>query len=391
MKYFSVPSDFKTDTIDRLAALNNMCRGAKVIETYGNITRGEFFESGRAVSQLPEVNLDELAVYVQYAKKKNIHFNYTVNAPYISNREFTPEGVRELKLFLRNLYDIGIRFLTVTLPSVMMLVKSTGYPFKVKASAICTINNANKAMASKRMGYERIVLDQAISRDFHILRRIRNRFGENVEVIVNTPCYKDCMTRMVHYLEIGGDSIGKTNEISFNYYEHMCMARRYEDAAKWLKLNWVRPEDLEYYTAAGINYFKLQGRQNIKKGADVVRALEYYLKEDYNGNLVDLLNLFAPINTFNIFVDNKKLKDFIKPFAGSDNFCARDCPACNYCETFAKKCIDLREADEVGRSALQFYRQYDQFNRMLKEIKIPENKKMSPLQNKLDVDGDFGF
>ncbi|MGD2087801.1 MAG: U32 family peptidase [Candidatus Aminicenantes bacterium] len=388
MKYFSVPADFKKETLDRLHALNQSYRDSKVIALYGSITRGEFFECGRAVSQLPQVNMEELAEYIHYAKEKNIYFDYTVNAPYMHNREFTPKGARKLYHFLKRLYEIGVRSLTVTLPSVMALVKSMEYDFTIKASTICTANNANKAMALKKMGYERMVVDQSINRDFHILRRIRNRFGHQVEMIVNTPCYKDCQTRLIHYMEIGGDSVGNTNDASFNYYEHMCMARRYKDVSNWLKLNWVRPEDLKYYSHIGINYFKLQGRQTIIKGADIVKTLECYFKEDYDGDLVELINLFAPMNTFKVFVDNKKLEGFIKPFVEKDNFCTRDCPACNYCETFAKKCINIREAEEINRAAKQFYQQYDRYNNMIKEINAQET---SLLQDKLECDGDFGF
>ena len=388
MKYFSVPADFRNETIDRYEELNNAYPDSKVVEVYGSITRGEFFESGRAVSQLPRVDLEGLKNYVHYAKQKNIDFDYTLNAPYMHNKEFTYNGVLRIKHFLKELYESGVRLLTVTLPSVVALVKSGGYDFSLKASTICSITNANKAVALKKMGFDRMVVEQSISRDFHTLKRIRNRFGDKVEIIVNSPCHKDCTCRMMHYLEIGGDSVENTNEASFNYYEHMCMSRRYEDIANWVKLNWVRPEDLKYYTSIGINYFKLQGRQAIKKGADIIKALECYFKEDYDGDLVDLINLFAPMNAFKASIDNKKLEGFIKPFVENDNFCIRDCPACNYCEAFAKKYLQSPELEEVNRLARQFYQQYDKYNQMIKQIEIEDT---SFLQDKLEDEGDFDF
>jgi collagenase-like PrtC family protease len=388
MKYFSAPVDFKETTIDQYDELNKQYPDSRVTETYGNATLGECLESGRAVSQLPGVDLNRLADYVHYSRQKQIGFNYTVNAPYMQNREFTEAGVLKIRNFLTDLYEAGVRTLTVTLPSIAALVKSTGYDFHLKASAICSINNANKAAAYKKMGFRKIVVEQSINRDFHLLRRIVNRFGDNVEIIVNTPCHKDCTWRMMHYLQLSGDSLLETNEVSFNYYEHICMARRYEDIGNWLKLNWVRPEDLHYYKAIGINHFKLQGRQTVIKGGDFVRTLEYYFKEDYDGDLIELINLFAPMNTFKVSVDNKKLAGFIKPFVEKDNFCARDCPSCGYCDRFAGKNLDTEEAREVSRKAHQFYRQYDRYNKMLRSLKP---RQPAFLENKMQDSGDFDF
>ncbi|MCP4157978.1 MAG: hypothetical protein GY757_60280, partial [bacterium] len=255
MKYFSVPSDFKKKTIDEYDRLNQTYTGSRVIETYGNLTLGNMFGCGRSISQLPEVDFQTLKDFVKYSRQKNIDFNYTINTSHMLNKEFTEEGVMQLKLFLGELYEAGIRGLTITLPSLFELVRSSGYEFKLKASAICSIDNANIAVAFKNMGAERIVVKELINRDFGTLKRIRKNFGEKIEIIVNSPCHMDCWYRMSHYNQQSGDSIDSTNATSFNYYEHKCMLRRYSDLGNWAKVIWVRPEDLKYYTEIGINYF----------------------------------------------------------------------------------------------------------------------------------------
>jgi len=176
MKYFSIPADFKKESIDRLHELNLTSQNSRVFETYGSISRGEFLECGRVKSQLPEVGFLELADYADYAKQKNIDFNYTLNSPYMHNMEFTSNGILKLKSFLHKLYQNGIRSLTVTLSPLVKLIKSTGLDFHIKASTICSINNANKAVALKKIGFDRLVVDQSISRDFFTLRRTRDRF-----------------------------------------------------------------------------------------------------------------------------------------------------------------------------------------------------------------------
>ncbi len=397
MKCFSVPADFKKETIDAYEKLNNAYKDARVIETYGNISVDNFLESGRATSHIPPVGFPELCDYVKYSKKKNIEFNYTLNASYMHNKEFTVEGMVEIKRFLKRLYDIGVRSLTVSLPSLIEIVKSTGYDFEIVASVICQITSANKAMGYKEMGVERILVDETVTRDFKTIRNIRNAFGENVEIIANSLCLMTCKYRMFHYNQLCGDSIGDSNPVSVNYFEHRCLLQRYGEIDNFLKLAWIRPEDIKYYMNAGINYFKLQGRQTVLKG-DPVRTLECYFKESHDGNLLDLLNMFALMNRFDIFVDNKKLEGFIKPFYEKDNFCANNCMECNYCKSFVKKCIDYEKAKEIMDLAVEFYSGYDSFNELKKNTEPGEEPGEStvetvvPKSSILEKDqGDFVF
>jgi collagenase-like PrtC family protease len=387
VKYFSVPADFNKETIDKYDALNRKYSDSRISETYGNLTMGNRFGCGRSISELPEVDFLALQDFIKYSRQKDIEFDYTLNTSHMMNREFTGEGVREIKQFLSDLYDSGVRRITAALPSVIDIIRSTGLDFEIKASAICSIDNANKALAFKKMGVSKIVTKELINRDFHRLRRIRKVFGEKVEIIVNTPCHMDCAYRMSHYNQQSSDSITSTNPTSFNYYEHKCMLRRYGDLGNWLKTCWVRPEDLKYYMQIGINYFKLQGRQAIKKGGDVVRVAECYFKEEFDGDLVDLINMFAPLNSFKLHIDNKKLEGFLKPFVEKDHFCVRDCTECDYCDAFAKKCVDPKEAEEISAAATRFYEEYDQYGRLLDSVQA--KKKVAAGNVYQDDDEDF--
>lgn len=383
MKYFIMPADFKKETIDEYEKLNNTYKDSRVIETYGNITIESNMESGRAVSQLPVVDLLGLQEFIAYSKQKNIDFNYTINAPHSQNKEFSEKGVLEIKNFLRNLYEVGCRSLTIALPSLVELVKSTGYDFKIKASTLCQITNANKALAYKRMGMERIVPDESINKDFFALKRIRDAFGDKIEIIVNPICYKDCIYRMFHYNQVAVDSVGVTNEVSTNYYEHRCVLQRYGDISNLLKLGWVRPEDLKYYTRIGIYYFKLQGRHLVLKG-DAVRTLKAYLDETFDGDVMDLINMFYPINYFRVPLDNKKLDGFLKPFYEKENFCRRECAKCGYCEGFAREIIDYEKAKEVIGLAKNFYNSYDQYSRILNST--TPGKSNTPGDEDMEID-----
>ena len=93
---------------------------------------------------------------------------------------------------------------------------------------------------------------------------------------------------------------------------------------------------MQYYEAIGIHFFKIQGRHTVVQG-DPVRAVESFFKRSYDGNLIDLLELFNSPYTFKNSLDNKKLDGFLKPFAEHPGFCKNNCDKCGYCSCFAEK------------------------------------------------------
>jgi collagenase-like PrtC family protease len=133
-------------------------------------------------------------------------------------------------------------------------------------------------------------------------------------------------------------------------------------------MTWVRPEDIKYYTGIGIHYFKLQGRQAVLKG-DPVRAVESYFKESFDGDALELFDMFSPTSTFRVSISNKSLEGFIKPFLKQgENFCKRDCDHCKYCETFANEHLDRQKFEELKQMIHEFYDGYDQFKQLLDSI-----------------------
>ena len=389
MRYYSVPADFKKETIDSYERLNNTYERSKVIETYGNITVDNLFGSGRLVRQMLKTDIFDLCEYINYSAQKGIDYNYTFNATHIQNRQFTAEGIAEIKKFLARIYDAGVRSITVTLPSLIELVRASNLDFKIKTSTLCQVNNANKALFFKGMGVEKIVVEEAVNRNFLLLKSIREAFGEKVEIIVNQICDQNCVYRMFHYNMISGDPVGTANQVGTDYFEHRCVLQQLKSADNLLKLCWVRPEDIKYYTDIGIHYFKLQGRHTFVRGGDPVRTVKAYFDESFDGNLMDLLNMFAKLTGFSVYVDNKKLEGFIKPFTRIDNFCNNNCSTCRYCPEFAQKCIDSDRVEEVRKMAEDFYDNYDRYKSMVNSPSVETEKTAGAGESENDMEIDF--
>ena len=369
MELLNVPADFSNKTIERYAELNEKYENGKVYETYGQITIGNKIGSGRAYDLIPNVDLEHMKQYIAFSKENGIGFNYTLNTTCMSNMEFTKSGMKEILLFLDRLYEAGVRSLTVTLPSVMEIIRLKGFDFEIKASTVCQIINPNKAMLYKDLGVDKIVLDETINRDFDTIKRIRNAFGENVELITNVICHKKCIYEMFHHNQTSHDSGIQSKNGSATYYSHRCMMNRCKHVNNLLKMSWIRPEDMKYYEEIGIKYYKLQGRQAVMNG-DPVRAAEAYLSKSFEGNLMDLLDMFAPTNSFQVYIDNKKIDNFLEPFRKIPNFCKNDCTSCNYCDEFVKKCTDVEKTREVFDLALKFYSEYDEYRKSILETNV---------------------
>lgn len=375
MKYYCLPADFKTETIDAYHLLNQAYPDAAVLETYGNITIGNGLESGRPADILPQVDINHLRNYIEYSAEKGIDFNYTINASYMQNREFSKEGIARIKEFLTQLHEAGVRLMTVTLPSVIELLSLLNFDFRLTGSTIYQVTNVNKAMELKQLGVERLVVDESINRNFKELKRIRDAFGEKVEIIVNSICIKDCSYRMFHYNQIAGESVEVSGGFSQTYYPHKCLLRRYENPGNFLKLTWIRPEDIKFYTDIGINYFKIQGRPRVLKG-DPVRAVEAYFQEDYQGDLFELLNIFAPVSNFSAPIDNKKLDGYIEHFHLHPDFCKSNCLKCGFCEKFGKKFGNPEKIEEVFKMAEEYYSGVEPLKMAVKDsLRAEEEKK----------------
>jgi len=364
MKYFSVPADFKLDTIDRLHELNASSKNSRLIETYGQVTSIDLVYSGRVTDVLPKVDLIDFERYVMYARSKGIHFNYTLNPACMGNVEFSKEGADEIFKLLKILNGMGVDSLTITSPQLMELVQAMGMGFKLKASAICEITTPSKSLFYKNKNVERIVVDPDITRDFDCLRRIVEVFGSGVEIIINNVCYKNCAYKIFHYNHEAHCTSQNTSQTIKDYFFNRCSMQKAGGIKNSIRLNWIRPEDLKYYMDVGIFHFKLQGRQNVLQG-DIIKTLKYYFSEEYDGNLFDLITIFAPYNSFQPYLENKKLEGFIKAFYDKPDFCKDTCDSCGYCEGYARKSMDPSQVVELNAKAHSFYKSYDGYTKFL--------------------------
>lgn len=363
MKRFSLPADFSEETIIKFNEFNNQQKNSLVHETYGQLTEGYLIKSGREKECLPKLGIKELEKYVDFSLKNGIKFNYTLNPACLGNMEFTRQGEKEIKRLLKDLWNIGIRDLTISSPVLIEIANLSGIEFNIKVSAIGHVDSITKLKFYKDLGVKRVVIEPDTYRDFSKLKQMSLCFNDGVEIIINDTCYKNCPYKIFHYNH-EAHSNDRISQIK-GYFFMRCGIQKSYNLRNYLKLNWIRPENIKLYENIGIHNFKIQGRPFVSKG-DIMNTLMCYSNEHFDGNLLELLHLFAPYDSSHQpYIDNKYLEGFIEGFYNKKVKCLEICDDCRYCDQYVEKAI--REPEGILEDAMEFYKSHDQFIKMIEE------------------------
>jgi collagenase-like PrtC family protease len=339
MKYLCMPADFRLETLEAYAKLNERSDRLKIHETYGNLNPSPF-QSGRAVGspRLPKVSEEELREYIRFSKARGISLNYTLNASCSGGREFTSAGLRSLLGTLDRLVELGVECVTLTTPAHIAVARSHFPSLELCTSVICELDSVAAVRAFAELGATRIIVSEDAHRQFDILRSMKRAVSLPLEVLTNSTCLFRCPWKAFHYNLLSHMSSRRQPDIEA-YYHWECMAVRTADPSELLKLRWIRPEDLDLYEDA--TYFKVVGRY-FATDSDLPRVAQIYMDRRFDGNLWDLLGNFAPQRRHGIRIDNRALDGFVAWFKASPRHCSEmACATCSHCEEFARRAVDV--------------------------------------------------
>jgi Collagenase and related proteases len=343
MPIFTIPTDFKTSTVEQIAEKNKQWT-MPIKEVYGSMNLS-LFGSGRISSVLHEVDLNTVQKYVEVLDENDILFNYTLNFICASNLEFTDKGKKETAKLLRKLHSIGIRRFTVASPSMLQLLKEVLPDAKASVSVLSNVDSYARLAAFVSYGnVDRIILPEYMNRKIAQTEKLVKQgrmLGYEFGTIVNSACAIDCPYREFHHTFISHAVKGK-NFKPRDYYGSKCALDRIEHPAEVLKSAWIRPEDLKHYADLGISVFKIAGRE--MRNADFLRVVDIYNQGSFDGNFWELSRCFSEAPKFEeldyaklFTLQNKELGQFTSRFFASKSFCStKDCETCNYCNSYSK-------------------------------------------------------
>jgi len=402
---FSVATNFQPDLLDAL-------QGYPVSELFGKLPADEV-GGGRASFMLAPLSRRRFREHVEAAHARGIGFNYLINPACLDNREYTRAGQRAIERLLGFVEDCGVPSVTISLPFLLPIVKKRHPQLKVRVGVYARVDGVAKANFWEEMGADCITLESiAVNRDFAMLKAIRDSVKLELQLIANSNCLIFCplsgqhMVNLSHASQKGHASRG----FMIDYCALKCSADKLAAPVNYLRSEFIRPEDIDLYTALGFDSFKI-----LERGAPtevLAKRVRAYTERRFEGNLLELIQPYgyrtAPIlpkaktaaaaldlwrflkyffrpatvrqrdvlrlkvlaekrgllqglDWDPVYLDNRSLDGFLAGLSAID--CRQtDCAACGYCARWSEKALRVDETYRTELLALYreaFDRMYD--------------------------------
>jgi collagenase-like PrtC family protease len=379
---FSVATNFQPDLLDALD-------GYPVAELFGKLP-ADSMGGGRASFMLSPLSRREFRDHVQKAARKGIGFNYLINPACLDNREFTRKGQAGLERLLHFVEQCGVTSVTVSLPSLLPIIKKRHPRLKVRVGVYARVDCVAKAKFWEEMGADCITLESiSVNRDFAMLESIRRAVKLELQLIANSNCMIFCplsgqhMVNLSHASQKGHPSRG----FMIDYCALRCSAEKLAEPSHYLRSEFIRPEDIDIYRGMGFTSFKI-----LERGAPtavLARRVQAYAEKRFDGNLLDLIQpygykkaspgagsrlpdlrrflryflrpgvvttggllrlkrlaeqrgLIAGMESEPVYIDNRSLDGFLSGMKGI-NCRETDCSQCGYCGKCAAKSVRVDE------------------------------------------------
>lgn len=319
---FSVPFNDDPQTVARLLEAKEH-GGNSIREMYMGVP-SDVAGSGRVGAHMSESHFVKV---VDLLHSRGIRVDMAMNSTCEGAQWYSDEEVRKTVDFIRRMHeDHGVEAVTLANPFHISAVRKACSDIEISASVLSEIDCYSRAEVYKNAGANVITPATSINRDLKTLESIATGLGLEIKLMVNEGCLYKCPYRLFHMNYISHQS--REEDLEGKDFALACGDLVDADPTLIFKSNWVRPEELEKY-AKVTKYFKIVGRDMLM--SKVVRAVQAYMDENYEGNLLDLL--CSSVGFYSVehgaFIDNKELgkSSYFKRLST----CNRKCQSCSYC------------------------------------------------------------
>lgn len=362
-------------------------KNSPVSVIYGKLT-SDIIGGGRPSFALPQINKDQLEDHIKLVHSQGLEFNYLLNAVCLDNLECTRDKNRKILDLLDLIKQLGIDWVTVTVPYLIDMVNKILPEVKIMISTFANVDSVQKAQYYEKLGVQAITLPEQLNRNFSFLRQLRANVNLDIHLIATNDCLLSCPFR--HHHPLFQSHASQSEHVSQGFALDYCLLKctyhklKYPEA--FIQSPWIRPEDIKYYEEIGINKFKITER--MKNTKQLLQVIDVYRNRSFAGNLAKILNvrmdesdfilpdfkyndkpkfvdpnrmvdIYALIFANKVFIDNKKLNNFLEFFIKNEINClSLDCQKCGYCASVAQKVITY-DADEYGQLVNKYERLFN--------------------------------
>ncbi len=349
-RWLMLPTNWDPGLLERVAAL-------RPAYLYGSLPRESTL---RSPLQLPEATEELIAAHIEEAAEAGIRFVYVMNATCMGNREHSEEGRYEILQRCQWLAEAGAAGIVLANPLVLELVRRAFPELELHVSVLAEVDSPNAARYYEDAGADVIHLAPQVNRLFPRLEAIRAAVSCRLSVLVNEGCLIECPIRRYHASVLSHSAESTRGGYHVDYCYYHCSLTKTADPAHYLRMPWIRPEDVGVYEEAGIDLVKVAGREKMGDGpashsdwiASVAEAYHARCSEDVARLLVGLDEVQPLVGErthrgVEVRIGSSKLDGFVDFFRRGG--CDLDCARCRYCDGWAARAVRIegdREAYE---------------------------------------------
>jgi collagenase-like PrtC family protease len=332
---FSVPYNNDPETLTEIFKFKEH-NGNNIREIYLSGPQ-EYAGSGRIS---PEQSFDDFAGAVNRIHQEGIRVNLLLNSVCEGSDWYSPNVLNNTMDYLKRVFeDYGVEAITIANPMYIREVRRHFPQVEICASVLSDIDCMDKAIIYKKAGANAITPDVNINRNLRLLKKIREKTGLEIKLMVNEGCLFKCPFRKFHFNYISHKSRNPGvdgTKSEDNVFSLNCIQVTKSDPAQLLKSGWIRPEDLERYSEIS-TFFKLVGRTSSTRM--ICRSLEAYMQQAWDGDLLELMagNLYSYGMSYLMHLDNRSL-DAVG-FFEKVTTCDHECIDCDFCAQLAAKLL----------------------------------------------------
>jgi len=316
----------------------------------------------------------------------------------MGGKDTIPEEHREIIDFITELYNRGIRAVTINSPYLCEIIREQFPRMHITIGIYANVDSLVKIKYWMDMGANAVTLVHSLNRNFPLLKEILKYLKGTdftIRLIGNNGCLHECPYEINHGSSVAHASCRNSNDCYIDYNLVNCYYKKIRNIENLISSEWIRPEDVRFYE----NLCNEVGNQNLtiklverSKTTDYMKnVISAYLNQEYSGNLSEIMNwpeeMLVPVDPtgflnkiedgdlnlkishyyFDFYnvpipqINNKLLDGFLEHFVNHYNCTEKVCwksedkdsescdQSCRYCYEWAKRAVRFEEEKERQR------------------------------------------
>lgn len=301
------------------------------IESFYFPIPSQYSGSGRAIIT-DKSYLDEIPHLIKKCVALNITPQLLLNATCEGTQGFQKRRFSTILNYIQKLKTLGLQSVVITNPAYIREIKKQIRGITIESSVNCYVKNVEHALYLKDLGVDILTIDRDINRDIPMIKKIRDKTGLKIKILLNEACLRNCPFRQMHFNYLAHISANSKQASSTMISQDKWSEKFFvQDPGKIFSASFIPPSALQYYVNL-VDRFKISTRQDTTPFVEL--RLKAYIAQNFSGNLISLLDC-ACLRPYYEYIDSRALDriGFFKKMIK----CSDDCYECGYCNKLIQK------------------------------------------------------